>query len=228
MKADLHIHTNYSFDGLSSPLEVVEAAIEKGLDCICITDHNEVEGAFKARDYAKDKNILVIPGIEVLSKSGDILGIDVEKKIPDNLSAEETIREISKAGGLAVIPHPFDWPVENFVGGEKRILDSKVEVIEAFNSSVVSRAANKKALKFVKDNNFLFTAGSDAHRAEYIGRGYLQTFEDFNSASELIEKIREKRVEIKGRPLSFFEVLKNASGLNLKRTKDYWTLKLKR
>ncbi len=228
MKADLHIHTNYSFDGLSSPLEVVEAAIEKGLDCICITDHGEVEGALEARNYAKDKNILIIPGIEILSKSGDILGINVEKKIPDNLSAEETIREINKVGGLAVIPHPFDWPVENFVGGKKKILDSRVEAIEVFNSSVISWSANKKALKFVKDNNFLFTAGSDAHRAEYIGRGYLETFEDFNSASELIENIKKRRVEIKGRPLSFFEILKNASGLNLKRTKDYWTLKLKR
>jgi len=32
MKIDLHIHTNFSWDGFSSPKEVVDLAIQKGID----------------------------------------------------------------------------------------------------------------------------------------------------------------------------------------------------
>ena len=74
MKIDLHIHTKFSWDGFSSPREVVDAAIQKGIDCICITDHNEIKGAIEAMKYGFDKNILVLPGIEILSLDGDILG----------------------------------------------------------------------------------------------------------------------------------------------------------
>ena len=38
LKADYHVHTNLS-DGKSSIESVVTAAIDKGLECVCITDH---------------------------------------------------------------------------------------------------------------------------------------------------------------------------------------------
>ena len=59
MKIDLHIHTKFSWDGFSTPKEVVDAAVEKGIDCICIADHNQIDGASQAMKYAFDKNILV-------------------------------------------------------------------------------------------------------------------------------------------------------------------------
>ncbi len=221
--ADLHVHTNYSYDGISSPEEVVDYAIKKGLDCICITDHGEIEGAFRAIEYAKDKNILVIPGIEVLTKSGDILGINIKERIPEGLSLKETIKEIKRQKGFPSVAHPFDWPIENFLGSRKDI--KKVKAVEVFNASTVSFKANKEALDFSKENNLFITAGSDAHRAEYIGRGYLETSEDFSTAEELIDKIKKRQVKAKGKAMNLFQVLKNASGFKLKRAFDYWTLK---
>lgn len=41
MKADLHIHTAYS-DGVYTPEKIVETAIEEGLECIALTDHDNV------------------------------------------------------------------------------------------------------------------------------------------------------------------------------------------
>ncbi len=226
MKADLHIHTSYSFDGISSPREAVDSALKKGLDCICITDHGRIEGALEAIEYAKGKNILVIPGIEVLTESGDILGINIKERIPEGLSLKETVREIKRQKGLAVVAHPFDWPVENFLGSRKDI--KRVKAVEVFNSSAISFKANREALEFAEKNNLFITAGSDAHRAEYIGRGYLETFEDFSTAEELIEKIKKRKVKAKGKPLNLFQILKNASRFKLKRAFHYWTLKRKK
>jgi predicted metal-dependent phosphoesterase TrpH len=61
---DLHVHTNAS-DGLLSPIEVVDIAIAKKLKAIAITDHDTTDGFTKALDYGGDKNIDLVPGVEL-------------------------------------------------------------------------------------------------------------------------------------------------------------------
>lgn len=65
---DLHVHTTAS-DGDKRTKELVDYAIEKGIDVIAITDHDTVEGVEEAINYSKDKNIMVIPGIEFDAES---------------------------------------------------------------------------------------------------------------------------------------------------------------
>lgn len=64
MKADLHIHTCYS-DGAFSPEKIVDTAIEAGLDAVALTDHDNVLSYAVALEYAKDKPLEIIPGVEV-------------------------------------------------------------------------------------------------------------------------------------------------------------------
>lgn len=78
-KADLHIHSygnEGSFDVKDTkmtPENIVDTAIEKGLTIISITDHNEDRNVIKAVKYAENKNILVIPGIEISTTQGHLL-----------------------------------------------------------------------------------------------------------------------------------------------------------
>lgn len=196
MKADLHIHTSYSFDAICSPKEVVKTALLKGINCISITDHGEIKGAIEALRVGFDQDILVIPGIEIKSKLGDILGINVKKIIPNGLSPKETIKEIRKQGGMAVIPHPFGWPIRSFLGKEKDIL--LADAIEVFNATLFN-FSNKKALKFSQKYNLPFTAGSDAHSPDFLGRVYIEIFKNNPlTPEEVLEEIRNKRVRIGG------------------------------
>lgn len=43
MKADYHVHTNFSYDSDSAPEEMIQAAIQKGIQTICITDHHDLD-----------------------------------------------------------------------------------------------------------------------------------------------------------------------------------------
>lgn len=61
---DLHVHSNKS-DGSFSPTELVNYAVEKGLSAFALTDHDTIDGIDEALAAAKDKNIEVIPGIEL-------------------------------------------------------------------------------------------------------------------------------------------------------------------
>jgi len=79
LRADLHIHSygeEGSFDvsdALMTPENIVDTAISKGLQIIAITDHNEIGNVKKALQYSENKQILIIPGIEVSTAQGHLL-----------------------------------------------------------------------------------------------------------------------------------------------------------
>lgn len=210
MKADLHIHSSFSYDAISSPKEIVDFAIEKGINCICITDHGEIKGAIEAMKYGFDKDILVVPGIEVVTSLGDLIGINIKRKIPENLTMKEAIKEIRKAGGIAIIPHPFRKMFMGFRGSEKDLKVLQSDAIEGFNASDIFMSSNNRAYNFCLANNFSFTAGSDSHRKEFIGRGYIEFVEKINSEKDLISAIMDKRIKIGGQRLTFLEMVKNS------------------
>ena len=43
MRADCHMHTYFSGDSEAKPEEMVLAAIDKGLEAICFTDHEDID-----------------------------------------------------------------------------------------------------------------------------------------------------------------------------------------
>ena len=45
MKADYHVHTSFSYDSDSPPEEMIQAAVKKGLQTICITEHQDTDFA---------------------------------------------------------------------------------------------------------------------------------------------------------------------------------------
>jgi len=96
---DLHIHTQNS-DGDLSPEEVIDLAIKNNLEAIAITDHDIVTGIATALEYAKDKNIEIIPGIEVRANEPeagfiniDIIGLFVDHKNPKLIEFTEKIKK---------------------------------------------------------------------------------------------------------------------------------------
>ncbi|MGD8243636.1 MAG: PHP domain-containing protein [Anaerolineae bacterium] len=61
---DLHIHSTAS-DGMCTPSEIVDLAIERGLSTIAITDHDTVGGMDDAQHAASCPGLEVIPGVEI-------------------------------------------------------------------------------------------------------------------------------------------------------------------
>ena len=72
-RADLHIHTYYS-DSSSSPEEVVAQALEAGIGCIAITDHDTIDGVQPVREAAINADLEVLAGVEL---STEVNGRDV-------------------------------------------------------------------------------------------------------------------------------------------------------
>lgn len=82
---DLHVHSAYS-DGSMTPKELVDYAVEKGLRAMALTDHDTVDGIDEILEYAKDKPLTVIPGIEYSTeyhgRDVHIVGLFIDYKAP--------------------------------------------------------------------------------------------------------------------------------------------------
>jgi error-prone DNA polymerase len=62
----LHVHSCFSFlNGTSTPEELVDAAIEQGMDALAITDTNGLYGAVRLWNAAKERGIKPIYGTEL-------------------------------------------------------------------------------------------------------------------------------------------------------------------
>src|SRR6266511_4638460 len=103
---DLHNHTRHSPDSRVAPKELVALGQRAGLAGIAITDHNSTSAIREATEAVRG-DFLVIPGIEVSTRSGHVLGYGVGKVVPRGLSVAETVERIVAAGGVPVAAHPF-------------------------------------------------------------------------------------------------------------------------
>jgi hypothetical protein len=88
------------------PRLVIEIARRRGLDGIAITDHDTVEGALAAVKANRHSDLLVIPGIEVKTDLGDVIGLYVDRQI-ESRGFGEVIQEIHDIGGVVYLPHPI-------------------------------------------------------------------------------------------------------------------------
>src|SRR3979409_1298717 len=115
---DLHTHSFFSGDGVSSPEEMITAARAKNLHGFAVTDHNTCEAVtylwkkgLMREDGKPVDDFLVIPGVEVTTAEGHLLCIGATLKNPMQLKgkpAHDGCDLIHQAGGLAIPPHPYD------------------------------------------------------------------------------------------------------------------------
>jgi predicted metal-dependent phosphoesterase TrpH len=159
-------------DSTASLENIIARCQKKGINCIAVTDHNAVEGGLRMQELAP---FTVIPGEEVLTPEGEVIGYFLKEWIPSGQSIEDVFEAIKSQGGLIGLPHPFD----TFRGLKmdiKRLeeLAAQVDVIEVFNARApISRDADK-ALAFAMKFDLAQTAGSDSHSPIEIGNTYVE------------------------------------------------------
>ncbi len=207
--ADLHTHSNASFDSLASPASLVRTAAQRGLTHLAITDHDRIDGAIAARERAADiaPGLAVIIGEEVRTADGDLICLFLERAIPPGLTADETIAEARAQGGLVGIPHPFD----RFRGSllrDARLerLAASVDWIETHNARVAVGNGNQRAAEFALAHGRPGLAVSDAHSAFEVGVAYTALDGDPSTPAGFLTALSTAEV-IAGRASFFVRLL---------------------
>lgn len=185
-KADLHIHSTFS-DGRNNPLDIIEAALERGLSIISITDHDTFAGSIHAVRYGRSRGVLVVPGIEVRTSEGDILVYCVrEFDLPRRV--DQLIETAHREGCLVVPAHPFD--ILKLGIGDLIYEYKDWDAIEVWNASS-TKGANYRALEAAKLLGKPGLANSDAHIVEEVGVAYTLMEVPELKVEEVLEAIRK-------------------------------------
>ncbi|QLH80576.1 CehA/McbA family metallohydrolase [Halosimplex pelagicum] len=167
---DAHVHTDASYDCSTAPERVVDAALAAGLDAVAITDHDAVDGAARAVAAAAGTDLLVVPGVEVSTAEGHLLALGVDRAPAPDRSFAETVETVRSAGGVAVVPHPFQ--VSRHGVRRAAMADCELDGVETLNAVAVTGYGNRRARTFAASEGYPTVGGSDAHRPGLIGRAF--------------------------------------------------------
>jgi predicted metal-dependent phosphoesterase TrpH len=188
VKLDLHVHTTYSFDSAIDPTALREICRKRGLDGVAITDHDSLRGSLEFASELPD--LLIVPGSEIRSAEGEIIGLFLSEEVPPGLTAPETMRRIHEQGGVVVIPHPFDIvKLKRMRARRLEELKEEIDAMEGLNGKPRWWFANRSALRFAQEHQLPVTAGSDAHKAAHVGLLYTE-MEEFTSPEGFLTSLR--------------------------------------
>jgi len=199
MKFDLHIHTHFSKTkrwgsaSLIEPKQLLDHAVQIGLDGLAVTDHDQIDGSLLVAELASHWGLIAIPGVEVSSRGGHILALGVSGMIPKGLSAAETIDCIHEQGGIAVAAHPL-----NFVVSLRRseIISLPLDALETHNAR---SPRNCRASRLYRRLPLGQTGGSDAHSIAEIGGGITEVPGRFTCYQQVLHEIKADRAHASGR-----------------------------
>lgn len=176
--ADLHIHSIHSYDGTATiPAILKHTADNTHLNVIAITDHDSMDGVNQALDLAPAYGLEVIPGCEISSADGHVLGLFLKNKVPAGLSLIETLLLIGEQGGIAIAAHPEARGTSSLKFDIIRQacnhpFASKVLVgVEAFNGGLVYTRSNQTIAEQASRLPLAQVGNSDAHILQMIGQG---------------------------------------------------------
>ena len=186
LRIDLHAHTRFSPDAAMSPRELVDRALDAGLDRIAVTDHGEIEGALEARAYAPAH---VIVGEEIRCEGRtELIGLFLTEWIPQGLPIEETVERIRAQGGLVYAPHPYAYARRPGWHAARSL--AVADIVEVFNSRAFYPPWNRRALEAARARGLAAAASTDSHFPHELGRAFTEV-PAFDGAADLLRALRE-------------------------------------
>ncbi len=187
MLIDMHLHEiTHSSDSFIDLNQIVTVARQRGLDAVCITDHDSMGLREYAEEYSKKVGFPIFVGIEFFTLRGDITAWGIDTYPAVRTTAQEFIDHVKAAGGFSVSCHPFR---SNNRGLEEHLLDVRdLHGVEVLNGST-SLEANRKALRYCKELGLKPIGASDAHTLGQIGKFATWLPEKVNNLKDFIAQL---------------------------------------
>lgn len=201
IKIDLHTHSTHSPDGGISAKHYKHILESGKLDCIAVTDHDDIAFAEKLQKRLGDK---IIIGEEVTTTEGEIIGLFLKSKIDPHQSARKTAEAIKKQGGLVYVPHPFETARKGLDATALASIAELVDIIETYNARSLQGRRRPRAIAWAEERGIAMAASSDAHGGSALGRTFslIAKIPDAKTLIDLLQHqssdYSRKRVPLRG------------------------------
>lgn len=180
LKADLHLHTDASFDCQTSVRKVLESAHAAGLNAIAITDHDSLAACRIAQELSGQYGLQVIPGVELTAEGGTHLLAYFIDELPHYRRLPELILWVREKGGISCLPHLHRSDTGllynhqskgQFTAAQIRSILKSVDLIEGVNFKSVMRG-EPSGMAVTSERGKPLLASSDAHYDVEIGKAF--------------------------------------------------------
>jgi predicted metal-dependent phosphoesterase TrpH len=204
LKIDFHLHT--AEDPIHriryTAKELISSAAAEGYDALAITNHHCVTFDRKLSVYARERGVLLIPGIEISIRRRHVLVLNP----PPGMTVSDfaTLAAIRRPETLIIAPHPF-FPNLHSLNGHLlrhlRLFDA-IEYCHFYSPRI---NFNQTAIDVSRRYGIPLIGNSDAHFPTQLGTTYSLVHAD-KTLEAIFEAIRRKRLEVVTRPLSPFQM----------------------
>ncbi|MDP2662467.1 MAG: PHP domain-containing protein [Dehalococcoidia bacterium] len=209
MIVDLHYHT--CVPGPLRPRELLEydrrnglvyTARLRGVDAICLTEHDKVWEKDAVRALTEEHGLLVLRGMEVstnYAEFGHVLVYGLSRYISGIWDIKKLAHVVEQEGGAMFVAHPFrevySWDGKNWISlltvqeASEMPIFQMVQGMEVYNGATQANA-NEFAMEVCQHLGLLGTGGSDAHST--VGVGACATIFDnpIKSEEDLVRELR--------------------------------------
>ena len=204
LKADFHIHT--AEDPLDSvrytAKELIAKAAEQAFDVISITNHHHLTFNRDLFHYAQERNILLIPGVEMAIRRRHVLVLNPPPhKICSDFSS---LAKLRRPETLIIAPHPY-FPGTYSLNGYLLKHLNLFDALEYCHFYLPMINFNQRALEVSRSFNFPLIGNSDAHFLRQLGTTFSLIHAEKNLES-IFAAIRGNKVEVVTRPLKPLEM----------------------
>lgn len=204
LKVDLHLHT--AEDPLDhvrhTAKELISRAAGQGFDVLAITNHHAVTFTPDLFTYARDRGILLIPGVEITIRRRHVLVLNPPRgrTITDFVS----LSALRRPETLVIAPHPY-FPGMYCLNGallKHRELFDAIEYCHFYTPAI---NFNLRAVDVSKSYGIPLIGNSDTHFLFQLGMTY-SLIDAEKTVESIFEAIRGNRIEVVSRPLSTREM----------------------
>ncbi len=187
MLIDLHVHTTLSPCSELRLADLLAHARSRGLDGVCITDHNTTEACRQVQEGLQpESGLLVVVGLEYDTPQGDFLVFGAGEDLAPGLGACELLARVELSGGVAVAAHPFraERPLDGAL-----LREGSIHILEGLNGRNTP-LENRKVASLGQEGGLHFTGGSDAHHLDELGCAATLFRRPLRDARELVEALK--------------------------------------
>jgi len=207
LKVELHTHTSDDpIDTIPHSVpELIERAADLGYQAVAITLHERQLDLRRFTAQARERGIVLIPGVERTVQGRHVLLLNFPKGAAEVRTFEDVARLKQTAAGLVVAPHPF-FPARTCLGAD---LDRYSGIFDAVEYNAMFTASvnfNRRAVRWAARHGKPVVGNCDVHRLRQLGSTY-SLVEAEAHPDAICAAIAAGRVRVESRPLTWAEVV---------------------
>jgi predicted metal-dependent phosphoesterase TrpH len=216
----LHCHSNYSYDGKLSLLEIKSLCLENGVQFVCMTEHTDELTQEQAKTFVdeckrlSDDSFVFIPGFEVPYGRAHVLMIGATEFLGTYAPDIPALKQWTVRAPFTILAHP----VRNRFDVSDELLE-EINGLEVWNQQYEGkRVPRTRSLKLYevlrkKKQTLVATGGIDFHRKEHFGAPLITLNISEFTETAIIEKMKGGAFMVSSNQGHFYGTLPNAREL---------------